>query len=135
MTEDKKQIKVSAAVMQKDGKFFVAKRKSDKPTLAGFWEFPGGKIESEESPEECLRRELREEFDIDTEIFELLINYTHDYDFAQINFSVFRVEHLSGDFIPSDHDEMRWLELSEFDQYEFAPADYPIIDHLKNLGF
>lgn len=132
MAEEKKQITVSAAVMQREGKFFVAKRRSDKE-LGGFWEFPGGKLESGESPEECLRRELREEFDINTEISELLIEYSHDYGSAIINFSIFRTEYLSGDFILCEHDDMKWLELAEFDEYQFAPADYPIINHLKSL--
>lgn len=131
MAEGKKRINVSAAVMQKDGKFFVAQRRADKD-FGGYWEFPGGKWEPGETPEECLARELREEFEIETEITDFLLENTHDYGSVEVRMMTYGVKHLSGEFKLSEHDDARWLELSEFDEYEFCPADYPIIEHLKS---
>ncbi|PIT95369.1 hypothetical protein COT98_00135 [Candidatus Falkowbacteria bacterium CG10_big_fil_rev_8_21_14_0_10_39_9] len=127
-----KTIVVTAAVMQRDGRFLIAQRRSDK-ALGGLWEFPGGKLELGESLEECLGRELREEFEIEARIGEFLLEHTHDYGSAVIKLMVYKVEHVSGEFKLSEHDAILWLGLNELEAYQFSPADYPIIAHLKSL--
>ena len=122
-------ITVTAAVIEKNGKILIARRKAAL-RLGGLWEFPGGKQEPEENPEECLRRELREEFGIDVEVGEFLVSHIHEYPHGTINLRSYRVQHLDGIFDLRDHDEVQWVEPKEFRKYEFAPADLPTIKFL-----
>ncbi len=75
-------VTVTAAILKKDNKILIAKRKEGH--LANKWEFPGGKLESNESPEECLKRELREEFGIDTKIGKLVATSIYEYPHIKI---------------------------------------------------
>lgn len=123
-------IQVTAAVIIKDKKILIAKRKKGD-RLAHKWEFPGGKIEPNETPEECLQRELLEEFDIKAEIGEYLCSSCFDYDHVSIELMAYKAQHLSGEFRLNDHDEIRWVLPSELDDFDFAEADKPIVEELK----
>ena len=79
MISDRPLISVTAAILVRDGKILIAQRKSSDH-LAGKWEFPGGKIEYGETPEDCLKRELHEEFGIDTRIGVFLAESVYHYD-------------------------------------------------------
>jgi len=120
---------VTAAVIEKDGKILIAKRQLGR-TLGGKWEFPGGKIEPGETPEECLKRELKEEFDIEAEIGSLLAVSKFRYCFVPIELLAYRVKHTSGDFKLNDHEEMRWVRSSELSLYDFLSADRSIVEML-----
>ncbi|UCD32680.1 MAG: (deoxy)nucleoside triphosphate pyrophosphohydrolase [Desulfobacterales bacterium] len=122
-------IRVTAAIMVNDGMMLIAKR---KPTarLPNLWELPGGKVEPNETPEECLKRELREEFDIDVTVGENLGSNIHTYDFGTIELMAFRANWDDGNLILRDHEEIRWAFTHELDQFNFAPADQPFVDKL-----
>ncbi|UCD88495.1 MAG: (deoxy)nucleoside triphosphate pyrophosphohydrolase [Desulfobacterales bacterium] len=122
-------IRVTAAIMVNDGMMLIAKR---KPTarLPNLWELPGGKVEPNETPEECLKRELREEFDIDVTVGENLGSNIHTYDFGTIELMAFRANWDDGNLILRDHEEIRWAFTHELDQFDFAPADQPFVDKL-----
>lgn len=124
-------IKVTAAVMVNDGMLLIAKR---KPTgrLPSLWELPGGKIEPGETPEECLQREIKEEFDIDVSVGEYLGSNIHTYDFGTIELMAYRTQWETGDLILKDHEEIRWVFNHELDQFEFAPADTAFVEKLIN---
>ena len=122
---------VTAAVIEKNGKILIARRKAGS-RLGGLWEFPGGKQEADENPKECLRRELHEEFGIDTEIGEFLISHIHEYPHGTIKLLSYRVHHLEGKFDLRDHEEVAWVEPKEFGRYEFAPADLPTIKFISD---
>ncbi len=124
-------IQVTAAVMVNDGMLLIAKR---KPTarLPNLWELPGGKVEPGETPEECLQREIKEEFDIDISVGEYLGSNPHTYDFGTIELMAYRAIWEAGDLILNDHEEIRWVFTHELDQFEFAPADTTFVDKLKN---
>ncbi|SVD35025.1 uncharacterized protein METZ01_LOCUS387879, partial [marine metagenome] len=72
-------IRVTAAILEKNRKILIAKRKTGDELFAGLWEFPGGKVEKGETPKECMARELREELDIDVEVGELITSNKHKY--------------------------------------------------------
>jgi 8-oxo-dGTP diphosphatase len=121
---------VTAAIIVDNNKFLSAKRTPGKH-LTGHWEFPSGKIEPGESPEQCLKRELKEEFTIETEIGEFVAESIFDYGDKRIRLLAYKVKHLSGEFQLIDHDEIRWLPIEELDSLRWAPADIPIIEALK----
>lgn len=125
-------VKVTAAVIEKDGKILIAKRK-EGGRLASKWEFPGGKLEEGETPKECLRRELREEFGIDTRIKDFICSSEHEYSYGSIELLAYRADHLSGEFRLNDHEEIRWIKPNEFDEYDFAEADLPVVCKLKEI--
>ena len=122
-------IKVTAAIFVNDGMLLIAKR---KPTgrLPNLWEFPGGKIEPNETPEACLKRELKEEFDVDVTVGEYLGSNIHAYDFGTIELMAFKAFWEKGDFKLLDHVEIRWVFTHELDQFEFAPADTVFVEQL-----
>lgn len=109
----------------------IAKR---KPTarLPNLWEFPGGKVEPNETPKECLKRELKEEFDVDVSVGEYLGSNIHTYDFGTIELMAFRAFWEKGDFKLLDHEEIRWVFKHELDQFDFAPADTAFVEQLMN---
>jgi 8-oxo-dGTP diphosphatase len=127
-----KPIDVTAAIMVRDNHVFAARR-IPGAHMAGFWEFPGGKIEAGETPEACLSRELHEEFGITTIVGDFFGESLFDYGTKIIRLMAYRVEHVAGDFKLLAHDELRWLSLDELDQVKWAPADVTLVDQLKLL--
>ena len=105
----KQKIDVTAAIIVKNEKVLAARRRPGIH-LAGYWEFPGGKVRDGESPEDCLKRELQEELGINTKIGALFGENTYDYGAKVVHLLAYWVEHLSGDFKLIDHDEIRWLK-------------------------
>jgi 8-oxo-dGTP diphosphatase len=126
---ENKIIKVTAAIFVNDGMLLIAKRKSTA-RLPNLWEFPGGKIEPNETPEACLKRELKEEFDVDVTVGEYLGSNIHTYDFGTIELMALKAFWEKGDFKLLDHDEIRWVFTHELDQFEFAPADTAFVEQL-----
>ena len=128
-----KVVRVVGAVLWYEGKLLAAKRKSSSK-LGGYWEFPGGKIEPNESPKEALERELDEELNISVDFGEKICTVEHEYDFATIELTTFHCTYVSGELMLNDHDEVRWLPVAELSSLEWAPADLPTIAHLKELN-
>ncbi|WP_275298432.1 (deoxy)nucleoside triphosphate pyrophosphohydrolase [Clostridium sp. YIM B02555] len=123
-------IDVVAAILTKEDRILIAKRKEDK-SQGGLWEFPGGKVEPGEEPEESLVRELKEEMEIEVAVKEHVADSIYDYGNIQVRLIAFKAEILSGDIILNDHSEYRWILISEMDNFIFAPADIPIVEKLK----
>ncbi len=121
--------KVTAAVIERDGRILIARRGKGSH-LEGKWEFPGGKIEPGESPEECLRRELREEFGVEAEVGEFICASPHDYGHVAIELLAYRVDRVEGDFRLNSHAEIAWVRPEEMSAYDFAEADRPIAARL-----
>lgn len=122
-------INVTAAIIERDGKFLIAKRKKGKH-LENKWEFPGGKIEQKETPEECLARELKEEFGIIAEITDFIAESTFDYGDRKIKLLGYRAKYISGEFRLNAHDDMKWIFANEFIGFDFAEADLPLIEKI-----
>ncbi|MFH2218760.1 MAG: (deoxy)nucleoside triphosphate pyrophosphohydrolase [Pseudomonadota bacterium] len=122
-------IRVTAAVMAIDGMLLIAKRKPEA-RLPNLWELPGGKVEAGETPEECLKREIKEEFDIDITVGEHLGSTVHTYDFGTIELMVYRATWDEGDLVLKEHEEIRWAFPHELDQFDFAAADIALVAKL-----
>lgn len=122
---------VTAALLKHGNSFLIGKRKG-KDSVAGKWEFPGGKIEEGESPEECLRREMYEEFQIDIKVKELFAESIYSYETGSIKLLAYWAEWVSGELSPTVHDDYKWVFIDEMSQYDFAPADIPFIEKLRS---
>lgn len=117
-----KVIDVVAAAIVKDGRVLAAQR-GPGMTMAGMWEFPGGKIESGETPEESLVREIAEELGAEVAVRGHVVTTDHLYDFATIRLATYYCELLAGTPTVSEHAELRWLTAAEMHDLDWAPAD------------
>ncbi|MGT2829950.1 (deoxy)nucleoside triphosphate pyrophosphohydrolase [Streptococcus hillyeri] len=123
-------INVVAAAILKNGKYFCAQRPEGK-SLAGFWEFPGGKLEEGESPQEALVREIKEEFNADIEVLNYVNETSYDYDFGTVVMKTFEAKLLSEQLTLLEHQDSKWLEPSQLHTLNWAPVDRPAVDLLS----
>jgi len=121
---------VVAAIIERDGKYLIAKRRRGD-VLGGLWEFPGGKIELDESPEDCLKRELKEELGIEAEASGFFCSTKFKYHHISIELLAYKARYLKGDIKVKDHDEVKWVARDEFKDYEFTEADRPVVAALS----
>lgn len=128
----KKNIHVVGAVIIENGKILCAQRGEGK-ILSLKWEFPGGKIEEGESPQEALRREIEEEILCKIEIGEQIEHTVYEYDFGIVHLTTFSCKIIEGTPVLTEHVDVKWLELHELKSLDWAPADIPTIDHLMNM--
>ncbi len=124
-------VKVTAAILVKNNKIIIARRGPDDK-LADKWEFPGGKIEIDETPEQCLKREMKEEFDIDVSVGEYLGSSIYKYDHISIELLAYRTYWEEGEIDLKDHDEFKWISLEQLSEFDFAPADLIFVEKLRN---
>jgi mutator protein MutT len=125
-------LKVVAAVIA-DGDRFLLTRRQQGVHLEGMWEFPGGKIDPDESHANALRREIREELDADVTLDELLLETTHAYPDRTVTLFFYRC-HLIGTPQPMLGQEMRWVAREELPSLGFPPADDELIKLLCGRG-
>ena len=123
----KQPIRVTAAIIRRPGRILLAQRQTGDH-LAGHWEFAGGKIEDGETPEECLARELEEEFGVGAEIGRFVASSRHAYDDREIELLAYEAELAQGEWNLDSHDEVRWVEERDLLSYNLAPADVPIAE-------
>ncbi|NLJ55328.1 MAG: (deoxy)nucleoside triphosphate pyrophosphohydrolase [Intrasporangiaceae bacterium] len=124
------EIAVVGAVIVRDGLILCARRAGTGP-MAGLWEFPGGKVEPDESPVEALVREIDEELGCSIAVGEEVTTTTYAYDFATITLTTYWSELIAGDPDPTEHAEIRWLSPADLHTLEWAPADIPAIEIIQ----
>ena len=129
MQKEKKKIRVVAAVIRKEDKVFATQR--GYGNYKDWWEFPGGKIEEGESPEEALKREIREELDIDLEITAFLKTIDYDYPEFHLSMDCYWCRIREGQLKLLEHEAARWLPLNDLRQVNWLPADLLVVDILE----
>mgnify|MGYP001164770162 CR=1 FL=1 len=128
----KKMVNVTCAIIYFKDKILVTQR-SEKMKLPLKWEFPGGKLEKDESEIECIKREIKEEINIDIDILERLSNSVYDYGTFKINLIPFTANYISGEIILSEHKDYKLIDKSELADLDWAEADLPIVNELLKL--
>ena len=130
MNTERKTIRVVAAIIRDGDKIFATQRGHGE--FKGGWEFPGGKIEAGEAPEEALIREVREELDTEIVVGELVETVEYDYPTFHLSMDCFWAEVVSGKLVLKEHAAARWLTKEELGSVEWLPADVGLIDKLKD---
>jgi A/G-specific adenine glycosylase len=122
---------IGVAVIRDEAGQVLIDRRPAEGLLGGLWEFPGGKVEPNESIADCVRREIREELGIEIEVGEELIVVDHAYTHFKVSLHVHLCRHLSGEPQAIECDEVRWVTLEAIDQFPFPKANTTIIEALK----
>ncbi len=126
---ERKSIKVVAAVIRKDGNVFATQR--GYGNYKDWWEFPGGKIEAGETPEEALIREIQEELKTTIEVDRFLTTVEYDYPEFHLSMDCFWCEIKEGDLTLLEHEAARWLPINNLRQVNWLPADVLVIEAIE----
>ncbi len=121
---------VAAVILTKNKQILIAKRPDNKPQ-GGFWEFPGGKIERDETPTEGLFRELKEELAISILEMRPFIKLEHEYPERSIILDVWIVEKFTGNARGNEGQTIAWVSIDQLNQYQFPEANRLIVDKLQ----
>lgn len=122
---------IGVAVIWNDQQQILIDRRKPSGLLGGLWEFPGGKIEPDETIEGCIAREIQEELGIEIAVGDRLCTVTHAYSHFKVTLNVHHCTHLSGDPQPIECDEVRWVSLNAIEEYPFPKANIHIINALR----
>lgn len=120
---------IAAGIIEQGNKILIAQR-AKKDSLFGKWEFPGGKLEGDETPEETLKRELNEEFGIVAEVGEYVCSSFFEHNGYPYEMKAFRVPSFKGELELREHSQIKWVAKEELLSYEYPDADLPIIEAL-----
>lgn len=122
-------VEVAAAVIERDGRYLIARRRAGT-TLAGYWEFPGGKREGDESLEDCVRREVKEETGLCVKEATPIDRQRYSYPHALVDISFFHCTVEPGEPRPIGGGELRWASREHLSQLEFPPANRVVLHRL-----
>ena len=118
---------VAAVIQNEEGKILIAQRNLKK-SQGGLWEFPGGKIEPNETREEAIIREIKEEMDIDIETKKFIDQKVFNYPDKDINLIAIECKQIKGDIKLNEHEDIKWVNKNELRNFNFAPADKFIVN-------
>ncbi len=128
-----KNILVVAALIKKNNNVLIARRSTGDENVLGKWEFPGGKVELNETEEHAIEREIKEEFELDIKANKYITNNVCEYPTKTVDLRLYECEYISGEFKLHDHSEYKWVNINELLNYDLAPADIPLAKYLKEL--
>ena len=126
-------ITVVAALIEKDNKYLIARRSSGSEDVLGKWEFPGGKVEKNETEEHAIEREIKEEFEMDIKALKFLTNNICEYPSKTIDLRLYECKHINGEFHLHDHSEYKFVNKEEIINYDLCQADIPLAEYVKNI--
>lgn len=124
---------VAAVLVDDQNRILLAQRPAGK-SMAGLWEFPGGKVQDNETPEQALARELKEELGVDTESSDFVpFRFaSHGYDDFHLLMPVFLCRDWQGEIFPREGQQIKWVSVDDLHLFDMPPADFPLIQDLKN---
>ena len=131
-----KTIRVVAAVIKavnKYGEPIIFATQRGYGALKDGWEFPGGKIEVGETPQEALKREIMEELDTEIEVGELIDTIEYDYPEFHLSMNCFWCEVINGDLVLKEHEAAKWLTMAQLNDVEWLPADITLIEKIRSV--
>jgi 8-oxo-dGTP diphosphatase len=123
---------VAAAVIISGGKILIARRKMGEPH-AGYWEFPGGKVEEGESPQECLERELIEELGLKVRAGEIIARSEDRSGHGSFTIMAIEAELLGGEIKLTVHDRVDWVNIKDLQTVKLAPADEELVQAIRDI--
>lgn len=129
-----KTVRVVAAVIKTEngkGQPIIFATQRGYGDLKGGWEFPGGKIEEGETPQEALKREIMEELDTEISVGDLIDTIEYDYPTFHLSMDCFWCQIVKGDLVLKEHEAAKWLRMDELDSVEWLPADVTLISGIK----
>ena len=129
MDTSRKTINVVAALIRDGKRVFATAR--GYGNYKGWWEFPGGKVEPGESPEDALAREIREELDSEISVDEYISTIEHDYPEFHLSMRCYWCSLISGDLVLKEAEDAKWLDVETIDSVKWLPADITLIDEVK----
>jgi mutator protein MutT len=124
--------KIGVAVIKNNQEQILIDKRLSTGLMADLWEFPGGKIEDGETVAECIKREIKEELDLEIKVGEHLITIKHTYSKFKVTLIVHLCEMLKGEPKPIECQEIRWVKISNLSSFNFPEANVKIIDALRN---
>ena len=131
-----KTVKVVTAIIKavnENGETIIFATQRGYGDFKGGWEFPGGKIESGETPQEALKREIIEELDTEVSVGELMDTVEYDYPQFHLSMDCFWCQIARGNLVLKEHEAARWLTKDELNNVEWLPADITLIEKIRNL--
>lgn len=132
-----KTVRVVAAVIKaenENGQPIIFATQRGYGDLKGGWEFPGGKIEEGETPQEALKREIMEELDTEISVGDLIDTIEYDYPTFHLSMDCFWCQIVKGDLVLKEHEAAKWLRMDELDSVEWLPADIMLLGSIKRMG-
>lgn len=127
-----KNILVVAALIKKNNNVLIARRSTGDENVLGKWEFPGGKVEPNETEGHAIEREIKEEFELDIKANKYITNNVCEYPTKTVDLRLYECEYISGEFKLHDHSEYKWVNINELLNYDLALADIPLAKYIAN---
>lgn len=130
MIKLKKSVHVVGAIIENEKEEIFCALRSPEMSLPNYWEFPGGKIENDETPEEALAREIQEEFNCTISVGEKVEDTTYEYDKVIVRLETYKAKLLNGQPVALEHADTKWVTREEILSLNFAPADIPAVEKI-----
>ena len=125
-------LKVVAALIMKDGKILIAKRSTGNKDVIGKWEFPGGKVEENETEKQAIEREIKEEFGILVKAEKFVTNVISKDKDRQIDLRLYLCKYIDGEIKLSDHSDYKWVDKDEIFDYDLADLDLELVKKMED---
>ena len=125
-------LKVVAALIMKDGKILIAKRSTGNKNVIGKWEFPGGKVEENETEKQAIEREIKEEFDILVRAEKFITNVISKDKKYKINLKLYLCKYIDGKIKLNDHSDYKWVDRDDILDFDLADLDVELVRKMED---
>lgn len=125
-------LKVVAALIMKDGKILIAKRSTGNKNVIGKWEFPGGKVEENETEKQAIEREIKEEFDILVRAEKFITNVISKDKKSEIDLKLYLCKYIDGKIKLNDHSDYKWVDKDDILDFDLADLDVELVRKMED---